>query len=54
MKTLKIFGFVLLICAGVFMIVYGGADDSPGAQGLGLLGVLAGGWLIFRLLRKDQ
>ncbi|MCC6405075.1 MAG: hypothetical protein IT405_01670 [Candidatus Yanofskybacteria bacterium] len=28
---------ILLLAAGVFLFVYGGYDDSPGAQGLGLL-----------------
>lgn len=37
MNKLKIFGFVVAILFGIFMFVYGGYDDSPGAQGLGLL-----------------
>lgn len=30
------------ILFGVFMVVYGGIDDSPGAQFLGLLAVILG------------
>lgn len=33
---------VLAIALGVFMIVYGEMDDSPGGQFLGLLMVIAG------------
>jgi hypothetical protein len=29
--------FVLAIAFGLFMFVYGGYDDSPGGQGLGLI-----------------
>ncbi|MHB0995040.1 MAG: hypothetical protein ACYC2I_01580 [Elusimicrobiales bacterium] len=32
--------FVLLTLLGVFFIVFGEHDDSPGAQGLGLLLVI--------------
>jgi hypothetical protein len=39
---MKIFTFLILIAFGGFMIVYGGYDDSPGAQGLGLLAVIGG------------
>ena len=33
---------VLAIFLGVFMFVFGGYDDSPGAQGLGALIVIIG------------
>ncbi|MEK7515101.1 MAG: LPXTG cell wall anchor domain-containing protein [Patescibacteria group bacterium] len=33
---------ILLIPFGIFLFVYGGADDSPGAQLLGLLMALGG------------
>lgn len=33
--------FLLLIVFGIFMVVYGGYDDSPGAQLLGVLLTLA-------------
>ena len=32
----------IAILFGVFMVVYGGYDDSPGAQMLGLVIVIAG------------
>ncbi len=32
---------ILIISAGAFLIVFGERDDSPGAQGLGLLLVIA-------------
>lgn len=34
--------FILAIMFGVFMFIYGGYDDSPGGQGLGLLLVIGG------------
>ena len=34
--------FILLILFGAFMIVYGGYDDSPGAQALGLILLVIG------------
>ena len=34
--------FILAIIFGVFMFVYGGYDDSPGAQGLGLIAAIVG------------
>ncbi len=42
MRTLKILGSVLAVLLGAFLFVYGGYDDSPGAQGLGLLVVIGG------------
>lgn len=42
MKIIKILLFILAILFGVFMFVYGGYDDSPGAQGLGLIAVIGG------------
>ena len=33
---------VLAILFGVFMVVYGGYDDSPGAQGIGLVVAVIG------------
>jgi drug/metabolite transporter (DMT)-like permease len=41
-KTLKIILFVLVILLGILMFVYGGYDDSPGGQLLGLVGVIIG------------
>lgn len=40
--SIKMICFALLIPLGAFLFVYGGYDDSPGAQGLGLLVVITG------------
>ncbi|KKS67480.1 MAG: hypothetical protein UV36_C0007G0002 [Parcubacteria group bacterium GW2011_GWC2_42_6] len=32
--------YIIAILFGVFMFIYGGYDDSPGAQGLGFLLVI--------------
>jgi hypothetical protein len=37
MKKIKIILYTLLALLGVFIFVYGGWDDSPGAQGLGFI-----------------
>lgn len=34
--------FIIEILLGVFMFIYGGYDDSPGAQGLGLIAIILG------------
>jgi len=39
-RKLKIAFFILAILFGIFIFVYGGYDDSPGAQGLGVLAVI--------------
>lgn len=36
---------------GVFLFIYGGYDDSPGAQGLGLLIVFGSIWILIN--KKD-
>ncbi|HRH22456.1 MAG TPA: hypothetical protein PLB51_00485 [Candidatus Paceibacterota bacterium] len=53
MNKLKIAGAILLMLFGVFVFVYGGYDDSPGAQGLGLLIVISSIVYIVRSKRKD-
>ena len=42
MKKSRILLSILAVLFGVFMFVYGGYDDSPGGQLLGLLLVIAG------------
>jgi len=42
MRKIKITGFIVLILLGVFVFVYGGYDDSPGAQLLGLIAIIGG------------
>jgi len=37
MKIIKIIGLIFVILFGIFIFVYGGYDDSPGAQLLGLI-----------------
>jgi hypothetical protein len=49
---IKILGFILLICFGVFMFIYGGYDDSPGAQGLGLLMFVGGIMGVVKTIKK--
>ena len=42
MYVLKILGCALVIALGGAMFVYGGYDDSPGGQLLGLVAVVLG------------
>ncbi len=42
MNKAKIFFSILAILFGVFIFVYGGHDDSPGAQLLGVIVVIGG------------
>ncbi|MFA6076552.1 MAG: hypothetical protein WC735_00580 [Candidatus Paceibacterota bacterium] len=42
MNKIKIIGLIFAILFGIFMFVYGGYDDSPGGQGLGLVLVVIG------------
>jgi drug/metabolite transporter (DMT)-like permease len=51
MRTIKILGFVLLVLFGAFMVVYGGYDDSPGAQLLGVVAAIGGIVGLVRSLR---
>jgi hypothetical protein len=41
-KKIKIALFVCAMLFGIFIFVFGGYDDSPGAQGLGALAVIGG------------
>ena len=40
-KNIKTIPSALAILFGVFLIVFGGYDDSPGTQGLGLILIIA-------------
>lgn len=42
MRNKKLLYLIPLILFGIFVFIYGGYDDSPGAQGLGLLFVIFG------------
>lgn len=54
MKVAKVIGLVLAIFFGVFMIVYGERDDSPGAQGLGFLAVVGGIAGLIKIRKKKS
>lgn len=45
---------LLAIAFGVFMIVFGGYDDSPGAQLLGLIAIIAGIVVITKSVKKSS
>ncbi len=51
MKIIRIISFIILILFGVFIFFYGGYDDSPGAQLLGLVLVIIG---IFNLVKGKK
>ena len=40
-KNIKIILSILAILLGVFFIIFGGYDDSPGLQGIGLILIVA-------------
>jgi len=46
----RILLFVVILLLGVSIIIFGGYDDSPGAQGIGLLIILIGFWKL--IIRK--
>lgn len=45
---------VLLLAVGVAAVVAGGADDSPGLQGLGVLLAAGAVWLAVRTARRRR
>lgn len=53
MNKVKILFSILAILFGVFMFVYGGYDDSPGAQLLGVLLIIGGIIGIVKSKKKD-
>jgi hypothetical protein len=54
MNTIKIIALILLVAFGGFMIAYGGWDDSPGGQLLGLIAVIGGGVGILREHKRSS
>jgi uncharacterized membrane protein HdeD (DUF308 family) len=46
--------FILAILIGVFLFIFGGYDDSPGAQLLGLLTVIMGIVGIIKKRKKNE
>ena len=52
MSKIKMLHYILAIVFGVFMFIYGGIDDSPGGQLIGLLAVIIGMFGIIKRKRK--
>lgn len=52
-KKLKITLSILAILFGAFMVVFGEFDDSPGAQGLGVLLAIVG-MVVIEKYRKHR
>lgn len=50
-KIIKNILLVFTIFLGIFIFFYGGYDDSPGAQGLGLLIIISS---IFTLIKNRK
>ena len=48
---MKILGSVILILIGVFAMIYGESDDSPGLQGLGLILII---WILVSNFRNRK
>ena len=51
---MKYFVAILVIALGVAAIVYGGADDSPGAQLIGVLLIVGAVVLGVRMVRRSR
>lgn len=45
---------VLAILLGIFFIVFGGFDDSPGLQGLGLILIITTIIIVLRSKKRDK
>lgn len=52
MNKIKIILWILVILLGIFIFVYGGYDDSPGAQLLGFIIFVTGIVLIVKNRKK--
>jgi hypothetical protein len=50
----KVILSIVAIALGVFLFIYGGYDDSPGAQLLGFLVVLAGVVGLIRMKKRSS
>ncbi|MFA5048122.1 MAG: GGIII-like transmembrane region-containing protein [Patescibacteria group bacterium] len=53
-KYIKIIFSVLVILFGLFLIIFGGHDDSPGAQGLGLILIITTIVIVVRSRKKNN
>ena len=51
-KIIKKITRIVLVLLGAFLFIYGGYDDSPGAQGLGLALLLVSIWFLLKDSRK--
>jgi hypothetical protein len=51
---MKISLYILAIAFGIFLVIYGGIDDSPGGQLMGLGIAVVGILGIVRRLRKPR
>lgn len=51
-KIIKKISRIVLVLLGAFLFIYGGYDDSPGAQGLGLILLLVNIWFLLKDSRK--
>lgn len=54
MNMTKLLILILLIFLGAFIIFFGGMDDSPGAQGIGLIAIIVGVIGIIRTRKKSS
>ncbi|MFA5936583.1 MAG: LPXTG cell wall anchor domain-containing protein [Candidatus Paceibacterota bacterium] len=45
---------ILIILFGVFLVIFGGVDDSPGAQLIGLVLIITGIVFIFKSKKKHD
>ena len=53
-KYIKIVLAVLVVLLGVFFIIFGGYDDSPGLQGIGLVLIIATVIILIRGRKKNN
>lgn len=53
MNPKKLLYLIPLILFGIFVFIYGGYDDSPGAQGLGFIIVVGAITGIIRIKKKN-
>ena len=51
---MKYFAVIFAVALGVAVIVYGGHDDSPGAQLIGVLLIVGAVVLCVRMVRRSR
>jgi hypothetical protein len=51
---MKYLAVILAIALGVAVIVYGGHDDSPGAQLIGVLLIVGAVAVVVRMVRRNR